>query len=603
MTDRNLFSIDLKGLDEFDLPKRQIASTIVMPPKEDRNASKKKQATIRKVKQFESRDTAGASKEKEKEKDYSFLATAMGTTKLSATAPAALQDPSSEERKDETGKSSSQSNKAVDNDEVAAIMAGIKNSNDAINFFARYGSETPVKFVTLIQNPDHKVYSPYELVVTDISEADTPLDGYYTMSSSGIVHICRGEPSECTPLSTFMRQGMIFKILRNIPFYKLYLHRKAFSIWKENIRYLLFTKQRKKLADRLFYARKNSCQAIINSRKCLVKIKEVRVLNIRDLKTSTKEVFFDMQSNFINKANQEFEAAMSNMSNEVQTLISEVNNLYATTRQDHNANALTFSDAAVEKAKSLVKMKQEKAEKKLLRQRAKLEHGTLPEFIRFVDYLSVEFLVSMALNVSVGFNEELGRSRKNGIFETQVKFGTMGTSFAPTAYDLREMIENLMETMINQCGNVGRIIYLTKGAVTNGPNIQTIIRESKTFNTVMNDIRQRINSDFYGAEEHARTYEALRPFFEEFIVTWDFENFKLRQHDSASLKGIMERIEEWNKELLKLRNKNIGLLELDSKRLQNDMTMTKEARLAELKDYIKELARYVVLQMYLYIFK
>lgn len=597
MVDKGLFSIDLKGLDEFDLPKRQIASTIVMPPKEDRNSASKTKATLRKVKQFEARESAGATKEKEK--DFSFVATAMGTTKLSATAPAALQDPSSEERKDETGKpvyekSPTQSTKAVDNDEVAAIMAGIKTSNDAINFFARYGSETPVKFVTLIQNPDPRVYSPYELVVTDISEADTPADGYYTMSSSGIVHICKGEPSECTPLSTFMRQGMIFKILRNIPFYKLYLHRKAFTIWKENIRYLLFTKQRKKLVDRLFFARKNSCQAIINSRKCLVKIKEVRILNTRDLKTSTKESFFEMQSNFINKANQEFEAAMSNMANEVQTLISEVNNLYATTRQDHNANALSFSDAAVEKAKSLVKMKQEKAEKKLLRQRAKLEHGTLPEFIRCIDYLSVEFLVAMALNVSVGFNEELGRSRKNGIFETQVKFGTMGTSFSPTAYDLREMIENLMDTMINQCGNVGRIIYLTKGAVANGPNIQTIIRESKTFNSVMNDIRQRINSDFYGAEEHARTYEALRPFFEEFIVTWDFENFKLRQHDSASLKGIMERIEDWNKELLKLRNKNIGLLELDSKRLQNDMTLTKESRLAELKDYIKELARYVI---------
>ena len=595
MVDKGLFSIDLKGLDEFDLPKRQIASTIVMPPKEDRNSATKTKATIRKAKQFEARESAGATKEKEK--DFSFVATAMGTTKLSATAPAALQDPSAEERKDETGKpvyekSPTQSTKAVDNDEVAAIMSGIKTSNDAINFFARYGSETPVKFVTLIQDPDPRVYSPYELVVTDISEADTPVDGYYTMSSSGIVHICKGEPSECTPLSTFMRQGMIFKILRNIPFYKLYLHRKAFTIWKENIRYLLFTKQRKKLVDRLFFARKNSCQAIINSRKCLVKIKEVRILNTRDLKTSTKEAFFEMQSNFINKANQEFEAAMSNMANEVQTLISEVNNLYATTRQDHNANALSFSDAAVEKAKSLVKMKQEKAEKKLLRQRAKLEHGTLPEFIRCIDYLSVEFLVAMALNVSVGFNEELGRSRKNGIFETQVKFGTMGTSFAPTAYDLREMIENLMDTMINQCGNVGRIIYLTKGAVANGPNIQTIIRESKTFNSVMNDIRQRINSDFYGAEEHARTYEALRPFFEEFIVTWDFENFKLRQHDSASLKGIMERIEDWNKELLKLRNKNIGLLELDSKRLQNDMTLTKESRLAELKDYIKELARH-----------
>lgn len=518
----------------------------------------------------------------------------MGHTLLSATAPAAL-NAGSEEKKEEAGKSGAtrttgDASKAVDNDEVANIMSGIQNSNDAINFFARYGSETPVKFVSLVQNPDPKVYSPYELTVTDL--ADIPPDGYYTMSSSGIVHICPGEPSECTPLSTFMRQGMIFKILRNIPFYKLYLHRKAFTMWKENVRYLLYTKQRKKLVDRSFFARKNTCQTIVNARKCLVKIQNVRLLNL-DMKTSTKEVFFDQQSNQVLKANAEFEAAMSSMTNEVQGLINEVNTLYITTRQDHNNNAMSFSDGAVEKAKSLVKLKQEKAEKKLLRHRAKLEHGTLPEFIRLIDYLSVEFLVSLAVGTSVSFNDELGKSRKNGIFETLVKFGSTGTTFSPTCYEIREMIENLMDHMINYCGNVNRIIYLNsaKGAVANGPNIQNIIRESKRFNAVMNDVRQRVNSDFVTAEEYGKNYDILRPYYDEFIVLWDFDSFKQKAHDSTSLRAIMDKIEDWNDKLIKLRNRNIGLLELDSKKLQSDLTAAKEARLGELKDYIKELAR------------
>lgn len=476
------------------------------------------------------------------------------------------------------------------------LAIGINNSDDAINFFARYGSETPVKFVNLIQNPDPRVFSPYELIVSDLK--DVPPEGYYTMSSAGIVFICPHEPSECTPLSAFMRQGMMFKILRTIPFYKLYLHRKAFTVWKENIRYLLFTKQRKKLVDRLFYARKNSCSTIVSARKCLAKVQSVRILNL-DLKTSNKDVFYEHQTTQTTKANSEFDSAMNLMQIEVQSLVTEVNNLYLTTRSDHNANALAFSDAAVEKAKSLVKMKQEKAEKKVIRQRAKLEHSTLPEFIRFVDYLSVEFLVSLAVGTSTAFNEELSRhdKRKNGVFETLVNFSSTGTVFSPTSDEIREMLERLCDNMINACGNVNRVIYLNNtrsnnsASSANGPNIQAIIRENKAYSFALKQIKDRVVLDFNDAEKYSEVYDKVRPFHDEFITLWDLESFKESHTDSTSLKIVMEKVELWAVELNRLRNKMIGLLELDSKRLQLREMSEKEARTHELREYIKELAR------------
>ena len=54
--------------------------------------------------------------------------------------------------------------------------------------------------------------------------------------------------------------------------------------------------------------------------------------------------------------------------------------------------------------------------------RAKHEFSTLPEYIRFVDYLTVETLVSVTVNTVTAFYEELTRSRKSGIFETMVRF-------------------------------------------------------------------------------------------------------------------------------------------------------------------------------------
>lgn len=581
-----MFKLNPTDLDEFTLPKRQITTNILPKGEVGRKDRNKKTRSIEISKE--------TPEETLKQNEFSFLPDAMGhkSLKLSATAPASMPGhnfESSPNAKRPLTTNPSKGGTSSDVDEVSVIMAGIQNSDDAINFFARFGSETPVKFVHLIQNDNDKVYSPYDLVVTNLPDPNVE---HYTMSSAGIVHVCPGQPSECTPLSAWMRQGMMFKILRNIPFYKYYLHRKAFTVWKDNIRFLLFAKQRKKLIDRLFYARKNSCQSIISSKKCLIDLQGVKLLNL-DLKTCDKDIFFDQQTTQNNKAGAKFEIAMSLMCSEVETVINEVNNLYLLSRQDNQHNALGYSDAAVEKAKSLVKLKQEKAEKKLLRQRAKLEHNTLPEFVRFIDYIAVEFLVALAVNTCTAFYEELIKPRKAGVFETMVRFNSLGTTFSPTCQDIREMLEKLLDSIIHTVNNVKRVIYTTHikanfhGAI---PNIQSIIRENKQFRQTSLSIQQRVISDFEKAEEHAQSYESVRPIY-DFNVTWDFEAYRQKNHDMASLKADLELIVGWSKELEKLRNKPIGILEVDSKRLKGELNPMREARLQEIKEYIKDVAR------------
>lgn len=513
----------------------------------------------------------------EKEGEFSFLSKSMGyidnTSSNNATSAV----------------SKTAGGPKSDIDEVSAIMAGIKTSDDAINFFARFGSETPVKIIDLVQNNDDKVYSPYDLVVTKLND---PMVEHYTMSPAGIVHICPGEPSQCTPLSAFMRQGMMFKILRNIPFYKYFLQRKTLNVWKDNVRYLLFSKQRKKLVDRLFYARKNSCESILTVRKYLMDIQGVRLLNM-DLRTCDKDVFIEQQTAQGSKANAKFDEVMRLVITEVQNVMMEVNNIHNISKQDPNASAMNYGDDAAEKTKSLVKIRQEKAEKKLLRQRAKMEFNTLPEFIRFVDYMSVETLVALAVNTFSAFFEELTKTRKAGIFETMVRFSNHGTTFSPTCQDIKDMLERLMDNMINAVGNVNRVSYLSnKAAMNTGPNIQSMVRENKQFLSVSESMQQRVINDFEKAEEHAQSYESVRPIY-DFNVTWDFEAYRAQQHDSSSLKVTLELIGNWNKELEKLRNKPIGILEVDSKRLKGELNPLREARLQEIKDYIKDIARYL----------
>jgi dynein heavy chain, axonemal len=579
-----MFHIDASQLDTFALPKRQGTSSIL-----NIDSKRKSQSRTTKIRE----ETKSATVDNAQEQ-FAFLSTAMGkeprpTNSIIEGTQSAAQSPTAATQQDKARMiNRNNDGKSSDVDEVSVIMAGINTSDDAINFFARFGSETPVKFVHLIQDQDAKTYSPYELKVTQLHD---PMVEHYTMSSAGIVHVCPGEPSECIPLSAWMRQGMMFKILRNIPFYKTYLHRKAFSVWRDNVRYLLFSKQRKKIVDRLFYAKTNACKSILDCKKLLIDVQSVKLLNL-DLKTCDKDVFMEQQSAQCNKANVKFDNAMTSVCNEVKSVIAEVNNLYNTSKQHANANPLGYGDGVTEKAKSLVKIKQEKAEKKLLRQRAKLEHSTLPEFIRLMDYMSVETLVALAIGTSSSFFEELTKTRKAGVFETMVRFSSIGTTFSPTCQEISEMLDRLLDNMINAAGNVSRVNYLqtNKTSSSMGPNIQTIIRENKQFRETSERIQQRVVSDFDKAEEHAQSYESVRPIY-DFNVSWNFEAYRAQYHDISSLKSMLELIGNWSKELEKLRNRPIGILEVDSKRLKGELNPLREARLQEIKEYIKDTAR------------
>jgi hypothetical protein len=73
----------------------------------------------------------------------------------------------------------------------------------------------------------------------------------------------------------------------------------------------------------------------------------------------------------------------------------------------------------------------------------------------------------------------------------------------------------------------------------------------------------------------------------DFNITWNFEEYRSQQHDVPSLKSMLEFINDWSKELEKLRNKPIGILEVDSKKLKGELNPLRDARLTEIKEYIK----------------
>jgi dynein heavy chain, axonemal len=427
-----------------------------------------------------------------------------------------------------------------------------------------------------------------------------------------------------------MKQKINFRILRMIPFFKYYLHRKVFNMWFENVRYQLFLKQRKKVTERLFLARKTTCPAILASKRHLRESRNVHLLSAigTDFKPSDKDVIMEKQLGQLSKASVQFEEYVRRIIEEVSRVINDINSIHSSAYQDQSSNVLSFTDTITpEKLKSLVRLKQEKAERKQMRYRARIEFQTLPDFIRYMDYLVLENFFDLTLHGIEKFHDEFVRPRKSGIFDTMIRFtnaasgsGVTDTVFSPTCTEIQDMVQKLFDSVIETVGNLNRVGYLTVksnalgnatvnnvSTITN-PNlnassatnssimplassIQTILHENKQFRSVLLNIYYRILTDFERAEEHAMTYDAIKPIY-KFNNEWSIESYRSHGYDITQLKVDLDRITNWVKDLEKLRNRPIGILDVDSRKLKMELNPILEMRLVEIKEYIKEMARF-----------
>ncbi len=111
--------------------------------------------------------------------------------------------PAKEEKENDTPGTTASTFANVDKRDLIASLQNPRGVNitgeEAIAFFAKNGSNTELKFVYCNRKPTNWLkFEPYELVV--VSEGQVNPE-YFTVSATGVVHICPGQPSEQIPLA------------------------------------------------------------------------------------------------------------------------------------------------------------------------------------------------------------------------------------------------------------------------------------------------------------------------------------------------------------------------------------------------------------------
>ena len=74
------------------------------------------------------------------------------------------------------------------------------------------------------------------------------------------------------------------------------------------------------------------------------------------------------------------------------------------------------------------------------------------------------------------FYDDFTKHRKNGVFETMVRFNASGSYFSPTCGELQSVMDRLIEIMVNSVGNLNRVAYLNNKSQSSGASIQSIVR-------------------------------------------------------------------------------------------------------------------------------
>ncbi|KAG6597879.1 dynein heavy chain [Phytophthora cinnamomi] len=483
---------------------------------------------------------------------------------------------------------------------AASATAFLKTGEDAIAFFARNGSDSKIKFVHLNRAETGLVFRPYDLVV--VAQDDVTPNEHFTMSSSGLVHVSVGSPSEFIALAEWMRQSTMFNVLTSLRFFKHYLVNKAFSLWCANVRFKLYCRQRRRLSAKLFLAKESFCVPLLQVKKVMsTELMGVVLLDLRAQKTYESSAFVEYQGTKRAEGSKQFEICIEKLQSIIQRVCSDVKNLTKTSNpQEDFLSDMTLSSMGTsqEKTKSIVAVKAEQQQKRRLFRRAAEEAGMIADFIRLIDCIAVESLVILAVQSCANFLCELNKvPRKTGLFETTIFFGEQSTIFSPTSEQIQHIVIAMTDDIVSTVNSVSRVLYLRPfaayvgNAVADAPHVGSTITSSVAFGQIRKELVAKIASDYAEATEYVKIFDNVRPIY-EYDKVWDLEEYSQRAHTVTTLKADMLQISTWEKELEKMRaGQTIGILHVESRKLKQTLIPMTTAKLDAMKGLVKDLAR------------
>ena len=504
----------------------------------------------------------------------------------------------------------------------------LRTGADAIAFFAQYGQSTPCKFVYCNRAPQRSStdYRPYELQVVTLAHID-PTD-YYTISSSGVVHISGSEASEWTSLSEWMHQSALFTTLRSIRFFHHFAVSKTMSMWRARVRFRVYCKQRKELQRRLFAARPSFAPALMKITAMVHELRSVELLSVSSLGSSASphsnsvghsqvysaEKFVERQSEcktlatkryatLLESIEETLELVCKSIADRARTLDLQADDaLGSIGRRNDDPSAPPVSQHYLRqqaKVKSMVALKEERQLYLQQRRHAHQEANMLAAFIRLVDEMACQQLCRQTIAtvqsflgvlLSIGSKSDSAQTHK-ALFQLQVSFTPDSLAFAPSEQEILAMMHGLYDGFAAAMDSCDRVLYHPKlkpflanatgstspKALTLSTSVQgsfgvnkvsRLIHRDVCYNATRRRIDDKIRSDFAEMTSVVSFLERHRCVY-TFGRQWSYEAYCATHSQHDAIAADMAQMTEWSAAIRRIRDLyEAGIFEAETRQLK-----------------------------------
>lgn len=347
----------------------------------------------------------------------------------------------------------------------------------------------------------------------------------------------------------------------------------------------------------MFFAKPVFVESFPKVNELLYNMTTSHLLEFKDNKVLEIGAYADHQRDDRTEVKKEFETT-------IEKLISECENVCQAVRDSAILPDLEDMDPAKlgqrNKKKSMVQQKLEEQERRHKLNLAEEHRGMLGYYIRLIDYMAIETLVSLLQDRVKRFYENL-MDRKARIFSTTVSYGKDCMIFIPNREEFREILEGIIENMISDINGITRLIYhfdeiVAAEHITHFPQVEEIIKNSESFLEFVNFIMRKINIDFEEARIYVdNNFEKARH-VNDYVETWNFDVYKSEGHTVQAIKDELNKIKEWLAKDIpnyvpSQPNASVkGILHIDGKKVRLQLTTALSKAQDDLKSYLNSMA-------------
>jgi len=427
------------------------------------------------------------------------------------------------------------------------------------------------------------------------------------VSSSGVVHVEPGYPSEFQALSDWMREQSIFRVLSGMLLFKYFQTKKMFRMWRSTIRRRLYNAVRTQLCKRLIFMRPALHDAYVDLGSLYTAITDQSLVMVKSNFQYLLEDFLESQSTHrTQRAVPKIESAVERYLKTVERVGKHVYSMEEELRKQINntpEHPIIMKQNPREKSVSIVHLQRRRNDLIARHARCLEEVAMVGPLIRAADYICCSALVEIVTSAVHRLHDKLASPDPQlGMFRTTASFSQAGAAATPTHETVYKAIASVVQQTIAVASQIPRPLHHAEferflpgvkrtGRTASGLKPQNLLIMNASFVRLQSSIENVVADNFAAAAKYLGSLSEHQDVY-EFGMHWDVTAYERSQHDVAQFRKDMFVQSEWNGALLQIAAGHCeGIVYVDAEKMKAELCEITARALAAMLNLLNIAAR------------